>query len=147
MSVGWILQSLSYVGELERMTQYKDKARSQGNSIPAGLLTYPPLMAADILLYHTDIVPVGIDQKQHIELTRDLAERFNNRYEPVFTIPEIHTPKVGAKILSLQDPSKKMSKSDPNHQAPSPFWIRQTKLRKKLNVPQPTPIHGSTMTL
>ncbi len=114
VQLGWILQTLSYVGELERMTQYKDKSRSQGSSIPAGLLTYPPLMAADILLYHTDIVPVGIDQKQHIELTRDLAERFNNRYAPVFTIPEIQLPKVGAKILSLQDPSKKMSKSDPN---------------------------------
>lgn len=117
VQLGWILQTLSYVGELERMTQYKDKARAQGHSVPAGLLTYPPLMAADILLYHTEIVPVGIDQKQHIELTRDLAERFNNRFEPIFTLPKIQIPKVGAKILSLQDPTKKMSKSDPNNQA------------------------------
>lgn len=117
VQLGWILQTLSYVGELERMTQYKDKARAQGSSVPAGLLTYPPLMAADILLYHTEIVPVGVDQKQHIELTRDLAERFNKRFEPIFTLPEIQIPKVGAKILSLQDPTKKMSKSDPNKQA------------------------------
>ena len=115
--LGWILQSLSYVGELERMTQYKEKAKSQGGSIPTGILTYPPLMAADILLYHTEIVPVGLDQKQHLELTRDLAERFNKRFEPIFTIPEPQIPKVGAKILSLQDPTKKMSKSDPNKQA------------------------------
>jgi len=130
--LGWILQSLSYVGELERMTQYKDKARLQGNSIPTGLLTYPPLMAADILLYHTNIVPVGIDQKQHIELTRDLAERFNKRFEPIFTIPEIHTPKVGAKILSLQDPTKKMSKSDPNKQATITLLDTPNEIEKKI---------------
>lgn len=112
--LAWILQTLSYVGELERMTQYKDKSKDRGASIPTGLLTYPPLMAADILLYHTELVPVGEDQRQHIEITRDLAERFNNRYQPIFTLPEIRTPKLGAKIYSLQDPTKKMSKSDPN---------------------------------
>lgn len=115
--LGWILQTLSYVGELERMTQYKDKSKERGASIPAGLLTYPPLMAADILLYQTDIVPVGEDQKQHLEITRDLAERFNNRFAPIFTVPQIHIPKLGAKIYSLQDASKKMSKSDPNTSA------------------------------
>lgn len=114
VQLGWILQTLSYVGELERMTQYKDKSKDRGVSIPSGLLTYPPLMAADILLYQTDLVPVGEDQKQHIEMTRDLAERFNHRFKPVFTIPEMRTPKLGAKIYSLQDPTKKMSKSDPN---------------------------------
>lgn len=111
--LGWIMQCIAYVGELERMTQYKDKSSGR-ESVPAGLLTYPPLMAADILLYNTDIVPVGDDQKQHIELTRDLAERFNKRYREIFTIPEIRIPKVGARIMSLTEPTKKMSKSDPN---------------------------------
>lgn len=130
--LGWILQTLSYVGELERMTQYKEKSKAKGSSIPVGLLTYPPLMAADILLYHTEIVPVGIDQKQHIELTRDLAERFNNRYGPIFTIPEIQIPKVGAKILSLQDPTKKMSKSDPNKQATISLLDTPKEIEKKI---------------
>ncbi|MFM1650676.1 tryptophan--tRNA ligase [Brevibacillus sp. B_LB10_24] len=112
--LAWIMQTLAYVGELERMTQFKDKSQGRGESIPAGLLTYPPLMAADILLYKTDYVPVGEDQKQHIEITRDLAQRFNNRYHEVFVLPEIRTPKVGARIMSLQEPTKKMSKSDPN---------------------------------
>ncbi len=107
------MQSVAYVGELERMTQYKDKASGR-DSVPAGLLTYPPLMAADILLYNTEIVPVGDDQKQHMELTRDLAERFNKRFREVFTIPEIRIPKVGARVMSLTEPTKKMSKSDPN---------------------------------
>lgn len=115
--LGWILQTLSTIGELERMTQYKDKSKDKGASIPAGLLTYPPLMAADILLYHTELVPVGEDQQQHIEITRDLATRFNNRFGEVFTIPQIRTPETGAKILSLQDPARKMSKSDPNTNA------------------------------
>jgi len=132
VQLGWILQSLSYVGELERMTQYKEKAKSQGTSIPTGILTYPPLMAADILLYHTEIVPVGIDQKQHIELTRDLAERFNKRFGPIFTIPEIQIPKVGAKILSLQDPTKKMSKSDPNKQATITLLDTPNEIEKKI---------------
>ncbi|MFY0542866.1 tryptophan--tRNA ligase [Brevibacillus sp. H7] len=112
--LGWIMLCTAYVGELERMTQYKDKSKDRGESIPAGLLAYPPLMAADILLYGTDYVPVGEDQKQHIELTRDLAERFNNRYGEIFTIPEIRVAEVGARIMSLQDGTKKMSKSDPN---------------------------------
>ena len=96
------------------MTQYKDKAKDRKEGIPAGLLTYPPLMAADILLYGTNIVPVGEDQKQHLELARDLAERFNARYNDIFTIPEIRMPKVGGRIMSLQEPTKKMSKSDSN---------------------------------
>ncbi|TDM20794.1 tryptophan--tRNA ligase [Macrococcoides canis] len=111
---GWMLTTISTIGELERMTQYKDKAKDRKEGIPAGLLTYPPLMAADILLYGTNIVPVGEDQKQHLELTRDLAERFNARYNDIFTIPEIRMPKVGGRIMSLQEPTKKMSKSDSN---------------------------------
>jgi tryptophanyl-tRNA synthetase len=113
---GWMLQCIAYIGELERMTQFKDKSAGK-EAVSAGLLTYPPLMAADILLYKTDIVPVGEDQKQHIELTRDLAERFNKRYGEIFTIPEPRIPKIGARIMSLADPTKKMSKSDPNKKA------------------------------
>ncbi|MGJ7034342.1 tryptophan--tRNA ligase [Anoxybacillus eryuanensis] len=113
---GWILQCIAYIGELERMTQFKDKSAGK-EAVSAGLLTYPPLMAADILLYSTDIVPVGEDQKQHIELTRDLAERFNKRYGDIFTIPEARIPEIGARIMSLTDPTKKMSKSDPNQKS------------------------------
>lgn len=112
--LGWIMTTLSYVGELERMTQYKDKASKRGDSIPAGLLTYPPLMAADILLYQTNFVPVGDDQKQHLEITRDLAQRFNRLYGDVFTIPEIYLGQDGTRVMSLQEPTKKMSKSDDN---------------------------------
>lgn len=101
-----MLQTIASIGELERMTQFKDKASGK-ESVPAGLLTYPPLMAADILLYNTDIVPVGDDQKQHLELTRNLAERFNKRYNDIFTIPDIRVQEVGARIMSLQDPTKK----------------------------------------
>ena len=109
---------MSYVGELERMTQYKDKASKRGDSVPAGLLTYPPLMAADILLYQTNLVPVGDDQKQHLEITRDLAQRFNRVYgEDVFTIPEILLGQDGTRVMSLQEPTKKMSKSDDNQTA------------------------------
>ncbi|MCU7556427.1 tryptophan--tRNA ligase [Macrococcus capreoli] len=114
VQAGWMLTTVSTIGELERMTQYKDKAKDRKEGIPAGLLTYPPLMAADILLYGTHIVPVGDDQKQHLELTRDLAERFNSKYNDIFTIPEIRMPKVGGRVMSLQDPTKKMSKSDSN---------------------------------
>lgn len=103
---GWMLQCVSYIGELERMTQFKDKSKGK-EAVSAGLLTYPPLMAADILLYNTDLVPVGEDQKQHLELTRDLAERFNKKYADIFKIPEVRIPKVGARIMSLQDPTKK----------------------------------------
>ncbi|WP_273122564.1 tryptophan--tRNA ligase [Bacillus weihaiensis] len=110
---GWMLQCVAYIGELERMTQFKDKSHGK-EAVSAGLLTYPPLMAADILLYSTDLVPVGEDQKQHLELTRDIAERFNKKYNDIFTIPEVRIPKVGARVMSLVDPTKKMSKSDPN---------------------------------
>lgn len=122
--LGWIMTTLATIGELERMTQYKDKAQRHGNSdsIPAGLLTYPPLMAADILLYQTDYVPVGDDQKQHIEITRDLAQRFNSRYGETFKLPAIHTREVGARIMSLQEPKKKMSKSDINSLA-TPYLL------------------------
>ncbi len=112
--LAWILNCFTYMGELNRMTQFKDKAAKHADNINAGLFTYPVLMAADILLYQADVVPVGVDQMQHLELTRNLAERFNNIYGDVFTIPEAYIGKVGAKIMSLQDPTKKMSKSDEN---------------------------------
>ncbi len=110
--LAWILNCFTYMGELNRMTQFKDKSQKHSDNINAGLFTYPALMAADILLYQTDLVPVGVDQKQHLELTRDLAIRFNNIYGNTFKVPEGYIPKVGAKIMSLQDPTKKMSKSD-----------------------------------
>lgn len=112
--LSWILSCFTYVGELNRMTQYKDKAAKHADNVNAGLFTYPVLMAADILLYQADYVPVGKDQMQHLEITRDIAMRFNNIYGDVFTIPEPYIGKSGAKIQSLQDPSKKMSKSDEN---------------------------------
>src|SRR5699024_4523586 len=112
--LAWILNCFTYMGELNRMTQFKDKAAKHADNINAGLFTYPVLMAADILLYQADVVPVGIDQMQHLELTRNIAIRFNNIYGDVFTVPEAYIGKVGAKIMSLQDPSKKMSKSDEN---------------------------------
>lgn len=110
----WLLNCYTYMGELGRMTQYKDKSKKLGDNISAGLFTYPVLMAADILLYNTDLVPVGKDQLQHLELARDIAERFNNAYSPTFKVPEGYVPKAGAKIMSLQEPEKKMSKSDDN---------------------------------
>ena len=110
--LAWLLNGVTRISELERMTQYKDKARKQRENVVAGLLNYPVLMASDILLYQTDLVPVGQDQKQHLELTRDVAERFNRDFGRVFRIPEPFIPKVGALILALDDPSKKMSKSD-----------------------------------
>ncbi len=109
--LAWILNTLAYIGELERMTQYKDKAKQHKTNNNVGLFTYPVLMAADILLYQTQAVPVGEDQKQHVELTRDLAERFNQRYGDTFTIPEVMQSNVGARIMSLDNPTKKMSKS------------------------------------
>ena len=133
----WILACLCPVGQLERMTQFKDKARklSEGAgdvSIGAGLLFYPVLMAADILIYNADIVPVGEDQKQHMELARDLAQKFNNTYSPTFTIPEAYIPKTGARVMSLQNPEAKMSKSDKN--ALGSLYIIDTPdaLRKKI---------------
>lgn len=115
--LGWILDCFTYMGELSRMTQFKDKSAKHADNINAGLFTYPALMAADILLYQADVVPVGADQKQHLEITRDLAQRFNNIYGDVFTVPEPYIGQSTAKIMSLQDPSKKMSKSDENPNA------------------------------
>ncbi|HBV23088.1 MAG TPA: tryptophan--tRNA ligase [Jeotgalicoccus sp.] len=115
----WMLQCTSYIGELERMTQFKDKARKQNqrDGISVGLLTYPALMAGDILLYNADVVPVGDDQTQHIEFTRNIAERFNSRYNNIFTLPDIKLPEVGGRIMSLNEPTKKMSKSDDNQKS------------------------------
>ncbi len=110
----WILSTLTYMGELNRMTQFKDKSKKHAANINAGLFTYPILMASDILLYQADLVPVGADQKQHLELARDLAIRFNSTYSDTFVVPEPYIPKAGARIMSLQDPEKKMSKSDEN---------------------------------
>lgn len=112
--LSWILNCYTYMGELSRMTQFKDKSKSHADNINAGLFTYPVLMAADILLYKTDLVPVGKDQMQHLELARDIAIRFNSLYGDVFTVPEGFIPKAGAKVMSLTEPTKKMSKSDPN---------------------------------
>jgi tryptophanyl-tRNA synthetase len=111
--LSWILNCYTYMGELSRMTQFKDKSAKHADNINAGLFTYPVLMAADILLYLTDLVPIGADQKQHLELARDIALRFNAVYGDVFTVPEGYFNKVGARIMSLQDPTRKMSKSDP----------------------------------
>lgn len=113
----WILNTITYPGELSRMTQFKDKSKSHADNVNMGLMDYPVLMASDILLYNTQLVPVGADQKQHLEIARDLAERFNNRYSDTFTVPEPYISATGAKIASLQDPTKKMSKSDPNENA------------------------------
>ena len=112
--LAWILNCYTQFGELSRMTQFKDKSAKHADNINAGLFTYPCLMAADILLYQADLVPVGADQKQHIELARDVAGRFNSLYSPTFTVPEGFIPKNGARVMSLQDPTKKMSKSDEN---------------------------------
>ncbi|MGL4737361.1 MAG: tryptophan--tRNA ligase [Cellulosilyticaceae bacterium] len=110
--LAWILNCYTYMGELSRMTQFKEKSQKHAANINAGLFTYPALMAADILLFQTDLVPVGADQKQHLELARDIADRFNSIYSDTFKIPEPYIAKVGAKIMSLQEPTKKMSKSD-----------------------------------
>ena len=115
--LSWILNCFTYMGELNRMTQFKDKAAKHADNINAGLFTYPVLMAADILLYQADVVPVGKDQLQHLELTRDIAQRFNGVYGDVFTVPEPYLGKTGAKVMSLQEPTKKMSKSDENPNA------------------------------
>ena len=115
--LAWLLDCYTQFGELSRMTQFKDKSAKNSGNVNAGLFTYPVLMAADILLYKPDLVPVGADQKQHLEIARDIAERFNGIYGDVFKIPEAYIPEVGAKIMSLQDPEKKMSKSDENENA------------------------------
>ena len=117
--LSWILSCYTQFGELSRMTQFKDKSAKHADNVNAGLFTYPSLMAADILLYKADLVPVGADQKQHLEITRDIAARFNNIYGDVFTIPDGFIPKVGARVMSLQEPTKKMSKSDENVNA----WV------------------------
>lgn len=113
----WILNTMSYMGELSRMTQFKDKSQKNELNLNAGLFTYPVLMASDILLYQTDLVPVGQDQKQHLELARDLATRFNYKYSDTFKIPEPYIPKEVGRVMSLQEPTKKMSKSDENENA------------------------------
>ena len=112
--LAWILNCFTYMGELNRMTQFKDKSAKHAENINAGLFTYPTLMAADILLYQTDLVPVGEDQRQHLELSRDIAQRFNGVYGDTFKVPEAYIGKVGARVMSLQEPTKKMSKSDEN---------------------------------
>lgn len=112
--LAWVLNTITYVGELSRMTQFKAKCQSHADNINMGLMDYPVLMAADILLYQTELVPVGADQKQHLELARDLAIRFNNRYGDTFAVPEPYIAKSGARVMSLADPTKKMSKSDEN---------------------------------
>ena len=112
--LAWVLNTVTYVGEMQRMTQFKDKSQKHADNINMGLMDYPVLMAADILLYQTDLVPVGLDQKQHVEIARDVAIRFNNRYGETFRVPEALLGKTGAKIMSLQEPDKKMSKSDEN---------------------------------
>src|SRR5205807_5450710 len=115
--LAWMLNCIARMSELERMTQFKDKARKQQENVGVGIFDYPVLMASDILLYQTDLVPVGEDQKQHLELTRDLAIRFNRDYGEMFRVPEAFIPKVGARIMSLADPTKKMSKSDEETEA------------------------------
>ena len=126
----WVLNTMTYVGEMERMTQFKDKSAKHAENINMGLMDYPVLMAADILLYQTDIVPVGVDQRQHLEITRDIAERFNGIYGDVFTVPEAYIPEVGRKIMSLTEPEKKMSKSDTSGGSISMFDDRDTIIRR-----------------
>ncbi|HHT98499.1 MAG TPA: tryptophan--tRNA ligase [Acholeplasma sp.] len=128
--LGYIMESTAYIGEMERMTQYKDKKRKQTEGIRTSLLTYPALMAADILLYDATVVPVGEDQRQHLELTRDLANRFNNMYGETFVVPEAYTPKVGARIKSLTEPTKKMDKSSEN---PKSYILLQDDLNAAKN--------------
>lgn len=131
--LAWVLTCFTYMGELSRMTQYKDKSAKQGENIPVGLFTYPTLMAADILLYSTDLVPVGADQKQHIEITRDIAIRMNNVYgKDLFRVPEPFIPPVGARIMSLQDPTSKMAKSDPDPNASVFLSDSDDQIRKKI---------------
>ena len=115
--LSWVLSCSTQFGELSRMTQFKDKSQKHADDVNAGLFTYPVLMAADILAYNADLVPIGADQKQHLELARNIAQRFNNKYGEFFTVPEPYIPKVGARVMSLQEPTKKMSKSDENVKA------------------------------
>ncbi|KFZ26833.1 MAG: Tryptophan--tRNA ligase [Candidatus Izimaplasma bacterium HR2] len=128
----YILQCNAYIGELERMTQFKDKAKKQEKGVTVGLFSYPTLMAADILLYDPDYVPVGRDQKQHLELTRDIAVRVNNRYNDIFTVPEPLIAEIGAKIQSLIDPTSKMSKSDPNEKSRIDMLDSENIIKKRI---------------
>ena len=128
----WVLNSITYMGELNRMTQFKDKSKNMKN-INSALFSYPVLMAADILLYNADLVPVGADQKQHLELARDLAGRFNTKYSDTFKIPEPFIPKKGARIMSLQEPNKKMSKSDENMNNIISLLDSESQVIKKIN--------------
>lgn len=130
-NLAWVLECNTYMGEASRMTQYKDKS-SKFKNIPVGLFTYPILMASDILLYDADYVPVGIDQKQHVELCRDIAIRFNNKYGDTFKVPEAMIPKMGAKIMDLQDPTKKMSKSADNYKGVILLLDDEATIRKKI---------------
>ena len=130
-NLSWILECHTYIGEASRMTQFKDKS-SKGENISVGLFTYPVLMASDILLYDADFVPVGVDQKQHVELARDIAIRFNNKYGQTFTVPECLMPKVGAKIMDLQEPTKKMSKSDETYKGVILLLDDEKTIRKKI---------------
>lgn len=130
-NLSWILECTTYIGEASRMTQFKEKSKNKEN-VSVGLFTYPILMASDILLYDADVVPTGIDQKQHVELARNLAERFNKKYGDTFKIPEPLIPKIGAKIKDLQDPTKKMSKSATNHKGIIYLLDDETTIRKKI---------------
>lgn len=130
--LSWILNCIANMGECSRMTQFKDKSQKYPENVNVGLFSYPILMAADILLYQADLVPVGQDQKQHIELTRDLAHRFNNLYSPTFKIPEAYIPQFGAKIMNLQDPTRKMSKSDENMQGVIFLTDTETQITNKI---------------
>lgn len=130
--LAWVLNCNSQFGELSKMTQFKDKSVKHSDNINAGLFTYPVLQAADILLYQADMVPVGEDQKQHLELTRNIAQRFNHHYSHTFTVPEPFIPKVGAKIMSLQEPTKKMSKSDENEKATIFLTDSDDEIRNKI---------------
>ena len=130
--LAWVLDTIAYVGELNRMTQFKDKSRKHADNINMGLMNYPVLMASDILLYQADYIPVGKDQVQHVELTRDVAERFNSRYSETFVVPQTMLNKSGQSIKSLQDPSSKMSKSDPNDNALISLTDDADTIRRKL---------------
>ncbi len=129
--LAWVLNCYTQFGEASRMTQFKDKSAKHADNINVGLFSYPTLMAADILLYQADYVPIGADQKQHLELARDIAERFNGIYSPTFTIPQPYIGKAGARVMSLQDPTKKMSKSDPNPKASVSLLDTPDDIRKK----------------
>lgn len=129
--LGWILNCFTYVGELRRMTQFKDKSLNKGETVTVGLYDYPILMAADILLYNTNEVPVGEDQKQHVELTRDIAIRMNKKFDKLFVVPEYYTVKESTRIMSLQDPTKKMSKSDENENSRIEMLDSPEVIRKK----------------